>query len=98
VTSPEGEISSVGRADGLCDTEAVGEGDTVDPPPAIHSPGISNVSTGSPSRAPRLNAVHICAGNEPPVTLDSPPVPSSVTMFPSLSDLAIITAVDNCGV
>jgi hypothetical protein len=96
VTSPEGVASNEGSPDGLTLTD--GDGTRVDDPPAMKVAGSSNVSTGRPDRAPWLNAVQICAGNEPPVTLDSPPVPSRVTLLPFLSDLAIITAVDNCGV
>jgi hypothetical protein len=51
---PVGEFCSLGDTDGLGELDPVGDGLNVDPPPAIHSPGIWNVSTGSPSSAPRM--------------------------------------------
>ncbi len=45
-----------------------------------------------------MKAVQIAAGNEPPVTVDRPPVPDSETGMPSASSLAMSTAVASCGV
>lgn len=45
-----------------------------------------------------MYAVQIRAGNDPPVTLDMPPVPDSDIELPALSDRAIMTAVASCGV
>ena len=42
--------------------------------------------------------VQIAAGNDPPVTVFSPPVLESDTGNPAEFSLAISTAVDSCGV
>ncbi|CAB4930702.1 unannotated protein [freshwater metagenome] len=45
-----------------------------------------------------MAAVQILAGNEPPVTVSSPPVPESEIGCPSGPSFTIMTAVANCGV
>ena len=45
-----------------------------------------------------MNVVQIAAGNEPPVTVSSPPVPAIDTGMPSEFSFAIRTATASCGV
>ena len=45
-----------------------------------------------------MNAVQIAAGNDPPVTVERPPVPDSETGMPSASSFAMRTAAASCGV
>ena len=45
-----------------------------------------------------INAVHICAGKDPPVTVSSPPTPDMEIGFPFASSFAISTAAASCGV
>ena len=52
-------------------------------------------TTGVPSSAPVMYAVQIRAGNEPPVTVSSPPVPESDSGCPFALSFTIITAVDS---
>jgi hypothetical protein len=63
----------------------------------IESGAGGNSTTGVPANAPFMKAVHMAAGNEPPVTVFRPPVPDIEMGNPSIS-LAMSTAVESSGV
>lgn len=93
-------------ADGVLDGVAEGVGAAVDVTGGLAlgvglagvagiSDGRSNCCTGWPSRAAFMYAVQIRAGNDPPVTVDRPPVPESEIGSPLGPSLTIMTAVTN---